>query len=111
MNKKEIYTIVTKYGTFNIASAFDGKGSAVMSDKGGVLLTFPKTPWWDLDGLERKIAENIGILNVRLKESSLEVNRDNAAEVLQRLVGVLGGAEKGFYASRLKQCLNKLKAA
>lgn len=111
MNKKEIYTIVTKYGTFNIANTFNGNGSAVMSDKGGVLLTFPKTPWWDLDNLQRKIGENIDILNARLKESSLEVSRKNAAEVLQRLVGVLGGEEKGFYASRLKQCLNKLNAA
>lgn len=111
MNKKEIYTIVTKYGTFNITSAFDGKGSAVMSDKGGVLLTFPKTPWWDLDGLEMRIGENLEVINKRVKDLSVDVNRDNAAEVLQRLVGVLGGAEKGFYASRLKQCLNKLKAA
>jgi hypothetical protein len=107
MNK----TIVTKYGTFNIESAFDGKGSMIVNNSGGCLMPFPKTPWWDLDGLERKIAENIDILNARLKESSLEVSRKNAAEVLQRLVGVLGGEEKGFYASRLKQCLNKLNAA
>lgn len=107
MNK----TIVTKYGTFNIESAFDGKGSMVVSNGGVCLMPFPKTPWWDFDGLEGKIGENIEVINKRVKDLSVDVNLNNAAELMQRLVGVLGGAEKGFYASRLKQCINKLNAA
>ena len=107
MNK----TIVTKYGTFNIASAFDGKGSMIVTDSGGCLMPFPKTPWWDLDGLEMRLGENLEVIKKRVNDLSVDVSRKNAAEVLQRLVGVLGGEEKGFYASRLKQCLNKLNAA
>ena len=37
------------------------------------------------------------------------ITKDNVKMVLERVAEVLGKDEKGFYASRLKQCINKLK--
>jgi hypothetical protein len=116
-------TIATKYGTFNVTD--NGKngtiiciGNVKIADLPNTSLyvkiaEFPNVSWWDLDSLEKAIEENIDLIEKRIEEcvNTPKVTRNNAAEVLEQLISVLGNEEKGFYSSRLKQCINKLKAA
>lgn len=103
--------IQTKYGEFNAVDNNNGGVSLFIGDK--KIIEFPNVAWWNLDGIENAIEKNIELINKRIEEhmNTLEVTRDNAVEVLERLINVLGNEQKGFYSSRLKQCLNKLKAA
>lgn len=104
-------TITTKYGTFNVTD--NGKNGAIICIGNVKIAEFPKVSWWDLDSLEKAIEENIDLIEKRIEErmNTPKVTRDNAAEVLEQLIQVLGNEQKGFYSSRLKQCINKLKAA
>lgn len=104
-------TITTKYGTFNVTD--NGKNGAIICIGNVKIAEFPKVSWWDLDSLEKAIEENIDLIEKRIEErmNTPKVTRDNAAEVLEQLTQVLGNEQKGFYSSRLKQCINKLKAA
>jgi len=109
--KSIMNAIQTKYGEFNAVDNNNGGVSLFIGDK--KIIEFPNVAWWNLDGIENAIEKNIELINKRIEEhmNTLEVTRDNAAEVLERLINVLGNEQKGFYSSRLKQCLNKLKAA
>lgn len=102
-------TINTKYGSFEIANN-EGHAAIFIGDK--KICEFPKTPWWDIDGIEKGIEMHHELIEKRVKERPVvEVTRENAAEVMGQLIGLFGNEEKGFYASRLKQCLNKFLAA
>ena len=104
-------TITTKYGTFNVTD--NGKNGTIICIGNVKIAEFPKVSWWDLDSLEKTIEENIDLIEKRIEEcmNIPKVTRDNAAEVLKQLISVLGNEQKGFYSSRLKQCINKLKTA
>lgn len=103
--------IQTKYGEFNAVDNNNGGVALFVGDK--KIIEFPNVAWWNLDAIENAIEKNIELINKRIDErlNTLEVTRDNAAEVLEQLINVLGNEQKGFYSSRLKPCLNKLKAA
>ena len=103
--------IQTKYGEFNAVDNNNGGVALFVGDK--KIIEFPNVAWWNLDAIENAIEKNIELINKRIDErlNTLEVTRDNAAEVLEQLINVLGNEQKGVYSSRLKQCLNKLKAA
>ena len=109
--KSNMNAIQTKYGEFNAVDNNNGGVSLFVGDK--KIIEFPNVAWWNLDAIENAIEKNIELINKRIDErlNTLEVTRDNAAEVLEQLINVLGNEQKGFYSSRLKQCLNKLKAA
>ena len=104
-------TITTKYGTFNVLS--NGNNGTIISIGNVKIAEFPKVSWWNLDGLNAAVEEQHEIIEQRIAErvNTLQVTKDNAAEVLEQLISVLGNEQKGFYSSRLKQCINKLKAA
>lgn len=105
-------TITTKYGTFNVAD--NGKGGAIISVGNVKIAEFPKVSWWNWDSLENAIEQNIEEINKRIEErvnnKSVTITKENALQVLEQLTQVLGNEEKGFYSSRIKQCMNKLKA-
>ena len=109
--KSDMNAIQTKYGEFNAVDNNNGGVTLFVGDK--KIIEFPNVAWWNLDAIENAIEKNIELINKRIDErlNTLEVTRDNAAEVLEQLINVLGNEQKGFYSSRLKQCLNKLKAA
>lgn len=114
-------TITTKYGTFNVTDngnngAIICIGNVKIADLPNTSLyvkiaEFPTVSWWDLDSLEKAIGENIDLIEKSIEErvNTPKVTKDNATEVLEQLISVLGNEQKGFYSSRLKQCLNKLK--
>lgn len=103
--------IQTKYGEFNVVD--NGNGGTILCVGDVKICEFPKVSWWNLDGLNKAVEEHHKLIEQRIAErvNKIEVTRDNAAEVLEQLINVLGNEQKGFYSSRLKQCLNKLKAA
>ena len=62
-----------------------------------------------------ELEKNIELIEERLEErvnnkKNVTITKDNALQVLEQLAQVLGNEEKGFYSSRLKQCMNKLKS-
>lgn len=103
--------INTKYGTFEVINNENG-GTSLFIGKAKIC-EFPKIAWWNLDGLETAIEQHHEVIEKRIAErvSEIEVTKENAADVLVRLIEVLGNEQKGFYKSRLVQCLNKLTAA
>ena len=106
--------INTKLGTFNVSD--NGKNGAIISIAGIKIAEFPKVSWWNVDSLENAIEQNAEVITQRIAErvnntKAVEITKDNALQTLEKLIEVLGNEEKGFYSSRLKQCINKLKAA
>ena len=103
-------TITTKYGTFNVTD--NGKNGTIICIGNVKIAEFPKVSWWDFDALEKAIGENIDLIEKRIEEhmNTPKVTKDNALQVLEQLAQVLGNEEKGFYSSRLKQCMNRLKS-
>lgn len=106
-------TITTKCGTFNVTD--NGKNGTIISIGNVRIAEFPKVSWWNWDSLENAIEQNIDLIEKRIEErvnrTNATITKDNALQVLEQLAQVLGNEEKGFYSSRLKQCMNKLKAA
>jgi hypothetical protein len=105
-------TIATKYGTFNVTD--NGKNGTIICIGNVKIAEFTKVSWWDWDSLEKAIGENIGLIEKRIEErvnrTDVAITKDNALQVLEQLAQVLGNEQKGFYSSRLKQCMNKLKS-
>ena len=105
-------TITTKYGTFNVTD--NGKNGTIICIGNVKIAEFPTVSWWDFDSLEKAIGENIDLIERRIEErvngTNVSITKNNALQVLEQLTQVLGNEEKGFYASRLKQCINKLKS-
>ena len=68
----------------------------------------------DCDLLENAIEQHSELIEQRIEERvnkrNVTITKENAQQVLEQLMQVLGNEEKGFYSSRLKQCINKLKA-
>ena len=64
--------------------------------------------------LENAIEQHSELIEQRIEERvnkrNVTITKENAQQVLEQLMQVLGNDEKGFYSSRLKQCINKLKA-
>lgn len=105
-------TITTKYGTFNVTD--NGKNGTIICIGNVKIAEFPKVSWWDFDALEKAIGENIDLIEKRIEEcvnrTDVAITKDNALQVLEQLAQVLGNEQKGFYSSRLKQCMNRLKS-
>ena len=105
-------TITTKYGTFNVTD--NGKNGTIICIGNVKIAEFPTVSWWDFDSLEKAIGENIDLIERRIEErvngTNVSITKNNALQVLEQLTQVLGNEEKGFYSSRLKQCINKLKS-
>lgn len=105
-------TIQTKYGEFNAVDNNNGGVALFVDDK--KIIEFPNVAWWNLDAIENAIEKNIELINKRIEErvdsKSVDITRENALQVLEQLIQVFGNEQKGFYSSRLKQCVNKLKA-
>lgn len=104
-------TIATKYGVFGVEDNNNG-GTRIYVGNNNVA-EFPKLNWWDADKVQNTIEMNIELIKHSQKNQNdgVNVTMDNAVEILEKLASVLAKESKGFYSSRLKQCLNKLKAA
>ena len=105
--------ITTKYGTLNVTD--NGRNGSIISVGNIRIAEFPKVSWWNWDALETSIEKNIELIEKRIEErvnnkKNVTITKDNALQVLEQLTQVLGNEEKGFYSSRLKQCINRLKA-
>lgn len=98
-------TITTKYGTFNVTD--NGKYGTILSIGNVTIAQFPNISWWNRDLLENAIEQHS---EERVNKRNVTITKENAQQVLEQLMQVLGNEEKGFYSSRLKQCINKLKA-
>lgn len=106
MNDKQM-TIVTSLGAFTIVPK-DKIGSYIY--KNGVLIcTANNIPYWNKDELVKAIETHKELVLEKAGNEMLFITKNNVKDALQRVAEVLGKDEKGFYASRLKQCLNKLK--
>jgi DUF438 domain-containing protein len=106
MNKS---IITTKYGVFEVINNGNGGTSLYVEDT--KICEFPKVHWADKDAIDKAVEQHHEVIEQRIKERvNVKVTRENAAEVVAQLIDVLGNENKGFYASRLKQCLNKLSA-
>ena len=105
-------TITTKYGTFNVLD--NCKNGTIISIGDVKIMEFSNVSQWDWDSLENAIASDHEEIEKRIKERinncNINITKENALQVLQQLYDVLGNEEKGFYSSRLKQCMNKLKS-
>lgn len=103
--------IDTKYGSFEIVD--NGNGGTSLFIGKAKICEFPKVAWWNVDGLLTAIEQHHEVIEERIKERvvEFEITRENVADVLVSLIDFFGNEQKGFYASRLHQCLNKLKAA
>lgn len=102
--------INTKYGTFEIYDNENG-GTSLFIGKAKIC-EFPKIAWWNLDGMNLAIEQHHEVIEQRIKErvEELNITRENAVQVISQLIEVFGNESKGFYSSRLRQCLNKLVA-
>ena len=100
----------TKYGVFETSD--NGNGGTAIFMGNAKICEFPKVAWWNVDALEAAIEQHHDVIEKRIAErvDDVKVTRENAADVLTHLIDVLGNENKGFYSSRLKQCLNKLTA-
>ena len=106
-------TISTRVGNFNVVENKSGNGSIILSMDGKKVCE-TDIVWWDKDALVSAIESNHVLIEEKLKEieNTPLVTKENAMECLEGLVNVLGESKnKGFYTSRLKQCINKLKSA
>ena len=102
MNKTEM-TIVTKLGTFNVVPK-DKIGSYIY--KNGVLVcTANNIPYWNKDELVKALETHKELVLEKTKNEMAFITKDNVKAALERVAEVLGKDEKGFYASRLKQCI------
>ena len=100
-------TIVTSLGTFTITPK-DTKGTYIY--KNGILVCVANDiPYWDKDKLVKGIETHKEFVLAKTGNEFLFITKDNVKAALERAAEVLGKDEKGFYASRLKQCINKLK--
>lgn len=105
-------TISTKLGTFNVES--NGNGGSSLFIGNSKIAEFSCVEWWNKDLLEEAITANEETIRCRIEErvnnNHTAPTREDAIQVLEEMLEVLGDEEKGFYKSRLKQCINKLKS-
>lgn len=99
-------TIVTSLGTFTITPK-DTENTYIY--KNSVLVCVVDIPYWDKDKLVKAIETHKELVLAKTENEMLFITKDNVKAALERVAEVLGKDEKGFYASRLKQCINKLK--
>ena len=99
-------TIFTKVGNFEVSK--NGNGSTIYKDGWKVAET--SIAWWNKDELVKVIEENSALIEEMMakRDNKVVVTKENAVECLNGLLNVFGKEEKGFYASRLTQCINKL---
>lgn len=101
--------IQTKYGVFGVED--NGNGGAKLYVGNNKVMEFPKLNWWNSDSLNDAIELNIETIRNNEKKQRNVFSKEDAINTLEELTKVLGNEGKGFYSSRLKQCINKLKAA
>lgn len=100
--------IVTKYGVYNVVK--NDKGTTdIMKD--GKKVCDTEIQWWDKDSLVNAIEEHHELFSLKEEQNKILVTKENAKECVEGLIKVLGTDKesKGFYTSRLKQILNKMK--
>lgn len=105
-------TIVTKFGEFEVNT--NGANGCILTKGDIKIAEFPKVAWWDKDGIEKGLEDNAELIGQRIEErvkKNNNISRENVTETLEEVLKVLGKEKNGFYASRLKQCINKLKSA
>jgi len=95
-------TIATRIGTFEIKKVNDKMTSLF---KKGHKIADITIPWWDSDKLVSAIERNHILIEDKMKGIDGD---NNAVELVDKLIGILGQQEKGFYLSRLKQIKNRL---
>lgn len=98
--------MITKFGEFKAENNGNGGVSLYVGDK--KIIEFPNICWWDKDAIEKALEKHQPLVEKRLNERCSLVTKDNVTQVLQEVLEVLGNEDKGFYASRIKQCLNRL---
>ena len=98
--------MITKFGEFKAENNGNGGVSLYVGDK--KIIEFPNVCWWDKDAIENALEKHQSLVEKRLNERCSLVTKDNVTQVLQDVLKVLGNEDKGFYASRIKQCLNRL---
>lgn len=108
-------TIKTDIALFTVYPNSDNRCTLSYNDH--ELMVFPNTYWWDKDGILAEVEENRDSLlesinavmsNDQMHIPAPKVTMDNAKEILMELKELLKDEEKGFYSSRLQQCINKL---
>lgn len=106
-------TIKTDIATFNIYPNSDNRCTLSYNDH--ELMVFTDTYWWDKDNILAQIEDNrdsilnsIKSINEQNSSPAPKVTMNNAKEILMELKELLKDEEKGFYSSRLQQCINKL---
>ena len=98
--------IITSLGTFTITPK-DTESTYIY--KNGILVCVVDIPYWNKDKLVKAIETHKELVLTKTENEMLFITKDNVKAALERVAEVLGKDEKGFYASRLKQCINKLK--
>lgn len=105
-------TIATKYGTFNVTDNGNGGVALYLGEK--KVFDHNEIAWWNTDAILTALDKNKEVVLKKISEGETNIldniNLTNAVDVMERLVDVFGNSEKGFYASRLKQCINKMKS-
>ena len=95
-------TIATRIGTFEIKNV-NGRMTSLF--KNGHKVVDITIPWWDRDRLVNAIESHHTLIEDSIKEID---GGNNAVELVDKLIDILGQQEKGFYLSRLKQIKNRL---
>lgn len=109
--------ISTSIANFDVKD--NGNNGTTLFYGGKKVIEFAQVSWWNVDSILNAVECNKEKIQARLKEIVSgqggqnvveQITKENAVEVLTRLTEVFGNEDKGFYASRLKQCLNRLNA-
>lgn len=101
-------TINTEMGSFQVKD--NGNNGTILYRNGEKIWEFPKTAWWNVDGLNEKLREYKGAIGNKLLQilKNKETISNDPVELLNKAKEALQGKEKGFYECRIKQCLNRL---
>lgn len=97
-------TIATRIGTFEVKN-INGRMTSLF--KNGHKIADITIPWWDRDRLVNAIESNHTLIEDNIKDFDGD---NNAVELVDKLIDILGQQEKGFYLSRLKQIKNRLQS-
>lgn len=100
-------TIATKIGMFTIEP--NTNGGTTIYKNGIKVCVATDIPYWDKDSLIDAIESHKELVLEKTKDEMSFITKDNVKDALVRIADVLGKDERGFYASRLKQCINKMK--
>lgn len=99
--------IATSIGNFDVMN--NGHNGTILYYGGKEVAEFNNVSWWNVDSILNAVENRKKEIQERMRKNAINgITKENAAEVMEKLVEVLGGEDKGFYSSRLKQCINRL---